>query len=117
MTLTNFEKLKILRDQREDRTKELSEITQKIKELQKKIDEQRYLEGLSPYYSMNNKNTPAPEEISKLKEEKTILEQLISTIDTEIPATLKMAQHLNEENIHLEKTVDEGTARKASFDF
>lgn len=122
--LTNFEKLKILRDQRQEREQELVELEKNIRQLQAKVAEQRFLETLSPYYSMMSNDLPSPDEIDKLEEKRKIIKTLLDTIDNEIPETLKRAQSTGEEESSPEQsensnipTQGEGTAKKASFDF
>jgi hypothetical protein len=120
--LSNFEKLKILRDQREERAEELNKLEHQIRMLQSQVAEQRYLETLSPYYSMQSTDLPSPDEVNKLEEKRSMLKELIDTIDREIPETLEKAQSSGESEPapaqqEPAQAQPEGTAKKAKFDF
>lgn len=91
--LSPFEKLQILRDQEEDRKKELTEVEVQIREKLAQIETQRYLETLSPYYASNRAaDLPSAEDIQTLEQRRTQLGDLLKTIETMIPEVMKAAE-------------------------
>lgn len=126
--LSVYEKVQILRDQLEERQEELAEVERTIRTKLQEIEKQRFLEGLSPYYAMHTEGLPSPDEIEELEKQRSLLVDLIATIEQQIPALLgsageepRAAQQgaapAGSEPPQTPPPPGGGAARKAKFDF
>ncbi|MHC4884410.1 MAG: hypothetical protein ACYTGH_04920 [Planctomycetota bacterium] len=119
--LSPYEKVKILRDQLEERKVEITEVESVIRTKQQEIATHRFLEGLSPYYAMQGVELPSPDEIKQLEERRRLLYELVATIESEIPTTLAMAESgdapVPQPTQAASAPSTAGPARKAKFDF
>jgi hypothetical protein len=120
--LSRFEKVKILRDEREARAEELAEVERTLRERLRELETQRFLESMSPYYAANAREIASSEDLRQLEERRRALAELIDTIDRQIPALLN-ADGSEPEGSPQEpgqKPADAArpkVARKAKFDF
>ncbi|MFW5857185.1 MAG: hypothetical protein ACOCX4_04835 [Planctomycetota bacterium] len=87
--LSPFEKIQVLRDEKEARQEELTKLESTIRDKLREIEVHRYLESLSPYYTMTVKELPTTEEIDELENRRTLLAELITSIEREMPALLE----------------------------
>ncbi|MBN2714153.1 MAG: hypothetical protein JXR97_17170 [Planctomycetes bacterium] len=114
--LTAFQKLQILRDQLEDRQRELESVESKIRDNLAIIEEQRYLESLSPYYAANPlENMPSSEDIKTLEQKRAALFDLVKNIEATLPAVMELAEGKGGGG-QSGPSLAAGPARKARFD-
>lgn len=87
--LSHFEKLQILRDQLEERKKELAKLETDIRDQLALLETQRYLEGLSPYYAASPvSGLPSRDAIEAAEARRAMLYDLVANIEATIPGLL-----------------------------
>lgn len=87
--LTPFEKLQALRDENEERESELLAVEREIREKLFRIERQRYLEGVSPFYASKRGDIPSMDEIDRLEARRQQLGELLRVIEEQIPLLLQ----------------------------
>jgi len=122
--LSPFEKIQVLRDEKEARQEELAKLESTIRDKLREIEVHRYLESLSPYYTMTAKELPTTEDIDELENRRTLLAELITSIEREIPALLEATDKGGAATAtppppaaEAPAPSREGAPRKAKFDF
>lgn len=115
--LSPFQKLKILRDQFEERQEELEKTEALIRDAYLEIETQRYLESLGPYYASNRPtDLPTAETITAMEQQRAQLAQLIATIEATIPVMMQTAEGKGPAPAAAAPSQPAGPARKVKFD-
>ena len=124
MRLSPFEKLQVLRRELDERTKDMESVERDIRSALNKLEIQRYLEGLSPYYAAQgvikggaaaDGKLPTSGEIAAMEERRNQLASIISIINEQIPLVLQQTSG-QEPPADEQPAASAAPARKARFD-
>ncbi len=118
--LSPFEKLQILRAEFEAKTEELQRHEALIRAQLYKLETQRYLESLDPFYAANPPaDLPTKAEMDALSAQRQALANVVKTIEANLPAVVEATKNSPAETGQPAAAASgpaAGPARKIKFD-